>query len=118
MGGGMPHIQIIPMGGSDSGMMHHFGGLGDFLRSIRKTGPAQEHHMGPILPGSILTPGAHPKHLLNEQKKKEATKKETEIMKDVKQKDEAKKDEAKKENNDKKDEKKADDKPKSEGEAH
>ena len=114
---GMPHLQISPLGGSGSGMMHHFGGLGDFLRSIRKTGPAQEHHMGPILPtGSIFTPGAHPKHL-NEQKKKEQADDKKDAKNDTK-KDEAKKEDSKKENNDKKDEKKDDSKPKPEGEAH
>ena len=103
---GHPHIQVIPLGGGEeSGMFHRMHNLGDFLRSLHKTGPAAEHHMGPILPtGSIMTPGAHPKHL-NEQKNKDKAK--TEDKKDDK-----------KENTDKKDEKKEESKPKSEGESH
>ena len=85
-------------------MMHRIHNFGDFLRSLHKTGPAAEHHMGPILPtGSLLTPGAHPKH-------KDAEK--SQDKKDDKKKD------AKKENKEKKDEKKEDSKPKSEGESH
>ena len=41
------------------------GGLGDFLREkvdkARHTGPAEDHHMGPIVPThNLFHPGAHP----------------------------------------------------------
>lgn len=36
----------------------------DSMKRIQKTGPAQPHHMGKILPThNILKPGAHPKHM-------------------------------------------------------
>lgn len=100
---GMPHIQIIPLdGGEPSGMMHRFHSLGDFLKGMHKTGPAAEHHMGPILPENLLKPGAHPKHA-NKDKK------------DEKKAEDGKKEDAKKD--DKKSDKK-EDKPKSDGESH
>ena len=34
------------------------------IKKIAKTGPAEAHHMGKILPThNILKPGAHPRHL-------------------------------------------------------
>jgi hypothetical protein len=75
------------------------------LHSIHKTGPAAEHHMGPLIPiHNILTPGAHPKHLSTA--KKEDEKKED---KPVTNDEAAKKEEPKKEEP-KKEDKKADEK--------
>ena len=117
---GMPHIQIIPLGGGplgggpDHGMMHRIHSFGDFLRNLHKTGPAAEHHMGPILPENIFKPGAHPKHLNKEDKQD----KKSEDKKDETKKEAAKKEDTKKDNNDKKSDKKEDSKPKSDSESH
>ena len=77
-----------------------FSGLGDFIRSKTRTGPAQEHHMGPIMPlHNIFRPGAHPSQKpKDEEKKKEdehKDEKKEEPKKDEKQKDEPKKDDKK-----------------------
>merc|ERR1712146_733037 len=95
----MPHMHM-------PSMMKRIHSLGDFLRSIHKPGPAAEHQMGPILPKSIFSPGAHPKHLQKEDKD------------EAKQEDkkEDKKEDSKMENKDKKSDKKEDSKPKSESE--
>ena len=45
-----------------------FGGLGDFIRDMRHTGPAENHHMGPIVPmHNLFHPGAHPSQKRKEQ---------------------------------------------------
>lgn len=66
--------------------------------------------MGPILPGNILKPGAHPKHL-NKDKDNNDEKK-------IEEKKDDKKEESKMDNNNKKSDKKEDPKPKTEGESH
>lgn len=106
----MPHMEIIPLGGGpDFGMMSRMNHISDMIKnklhSIHKTGPAAEHHMGPLIPiHNILTPGAHPKHLSTA--KKEDEKKED---KPVTNDEAAKKEEPKKEEP-KKEDKKADEK--------
>ena len=39
--------------------------IGDIIKNrmhmIQRTGPAEIHHMGPIVPPTIIKPGAHPK---------------------------------------------------------
>lgn len=73
-----------------------FGGLGDFLREARRTGPAEDHHMGPIVPThNLLHPGAHPSQKSKDEEKKEQ--KDTKNEKKDEKKEEPKKDESKKE---------------------
>lgn len=96
----MPHMEIIPLNGPDLGMMNQMSQIGELLKNklhgLHRTGPAAEHHMGPLIPSNILTPGAHPKHLAkekaNDEKKQDKSDKKEEPKKDE-HKDDAPKDE-------------------------
>ena len=42
------------------------------MESARKTGPAKDHHLGPIVPThNLFKPGAHPSHKGNHDEKKD-----------------------------------------------
>ena len=46
------------------------------IHLIQSPGPAESHHMGPIIPVNIMQTGAHPKFEKKEEPKKEEPKKE------------------------------------------
>ena len=77
-----------------------FSSIGDHFRTMRHTGPAEEFHMGPIIPlNNLFHPGAHPSQKPKDEEKKDEDKKDDHKAKnlDEKKKEEPKKDETKKE---------------------
>ena len=75
----MPHIPQFEAPSEERffGPMHR---IADMIKNrihhIQTPGPAEQHHMGPIIPANIIQTGAHPKFEKKDEKKEEAKKEE------------------------------------------
>lgn len=97
----VPHVTPSPLDSLFGALFGLGEGLKGKMENARKTGPAKDHHMGPIVPThNLLKPGAHPSHNHKEEedKKKAKDHKDDHHAKNLDgKKDEHKKDEKKKE---------------------
>merc|ERR1712046_285026 len=59
----VPHVTPSPIDSLFGALFGLGEGLKSHIEKARKTGPAKDHHMGPIVPThNMFKPGAHPMH--------------------------------------------------------
>jgi hypothetical protein len=66
----VPHVTPSPLDSLFGALFGLGEGLKGKMESARKTGPAKDHHLGPIVPThNLFKPGAHPSHNGKDEKK-------------------------------------------------
>ena len=76
----MPHMPQFESQNSEESLFGPMHRLSDMIKNrihfIQSPGPAESHHMGPIIPLNIMQTGAHPKFEKKEEPKKDEKKEE------------------------------------------